>query len=76
MCVLEDALLPAERALVEIGEHERVREIRTILQEGTRQRFVEAVEELTGRSVRALSSTIDPIAGIVFEVFAFHPVDR
>ena len=48
VCVLEGALLPAERALVEIGEHERVREIRTILQEGTRQRFVETVEGAHG----------------------------
>jgi uncharacterized protein YbcI len=76
VCVLEDALLPAERALVEIGEHERVREIRTILQEGTRQRFVNTVEELTGRKVRAFSSTIDPQAGVVFEVFAFEPAGR
>lgn len=74
LCVLEGALLPAERALVEIGEHERVRQIRTILQEGTRERFVETIEDLTGREVRAFSSTIDPKAGIVFEVFAFQPL--
>lgn len=75
ICVLEDALLPAERALVELGERERVREIRTILQEGTRQRFVDTVERITGREVRAFASTIDPQAGIVFEVFAFQPLE-
>jgi uncharacterized protein YbcI len=74
VCVLEDALLPAERGLVEMGEHERVRQIRTILQEGTRQRFIDAIEGLTGRKVRAFSSTIDPQAGVVFEVFAFEPL--
>jgi uncharacterized protein YbcI len=74
VCVLEGALLPAERALVELGEHERVREIRTIIQEGTRQRFIDTVEGATGRTVRAFSSTIDPRAGIVFEVFAFEPL--
>jgi uncharacterized protein YbcI len=73
VCILEDALLPAERALVEIGEHERVRTIRTTLQEGTRSRFVNTVEELTNREVRAFASTIDPQAGVVFEVFAFRP---
>ena len=76
MCVLEGALLPAERALVEMGEHERVRQIRTTLQEGTRERFVSTVERLTGREVRAFASTIDPQAGIVFEVFAFRPLER
>lgn len=76
ICVLEDALLPAERALVDLGERERVREIRTILQEGTRQRFVDTVERITGREVRAFASTIDPQAGIVFEVFAFQPLEE
>ena len=34
VCVLEGALLPAERALVELGEEARVRELRTLLQAG------------------------------------------
>ena len=73
VCILEGALLPAERALVELGEESRVRELRTVLQAGTHQRFVDTVEEITGRKVRAFSSSIDPIAGIVFETFALEP---
>jgi len=72
---LEDALLPAERALVEMGEHQRVRESRMFLQAATKDRFIEAVEELTGRKVRAFSSAIDPRPGVVFEVFSFEPED-
>jgi uncharacterized protein YbcI len=72
---LEDALLPAERSLVEMGEHQRVRESRMFLQAATKDRFIEAVEELTGRKVRAFSSAIDPRPGVVFEVFSFEPED-
>jgi uncharacterized protein YbcI len=31
VCTLEDALLPAERTMVEMGEHHRVRESRMFL---------------------------------------------
>ena len=31
VCTLEDALLPAERTMVEMGEHQRVRESRMFL---------------------------------------------
>jgi uncharacterized protein YbcI len=73
VCILEGALLPAEKALVELGEEARVRELRTLLQAGTRERFVRTVEELTGRTVRGFASSIDPTAGVVFETFAFEP---
>jgi uncharacterized protein YbcI len=73
VCVMEDALLPAERAMVEIGEHQQVSESRMHLQAATRPRFVGAVEKITGRRVRAFSSAIDPVPGVVFEVFAFEP---
>jgi uncharacterized protein YbcI len=75
VCTLEDALLPAERAMVEMGEHQHVRESRMFLQVATKDRFIEAVEELTGRTVRAFSSAIDPRPGVVFEVFSFEPDD-
>ncbi len=74
VCVLEGALMPAEKALVELGEEGRVRELRTLLQAGTRERFISTVEEITGRTVRGFSSAIDPEAGIVFETFAFEPL--
>ena len=73
VCTLEDALLPAERTMVSMGEHQRVRESPIFLQVATQEQFVGAVEELTGRKVRAFASAVDPDAGVVFEVFAFEP---
>jgi uncharacterized protein YbcI len=73
VCTLENALLPGERAMVEMGEDQRVRESRTFLQAATATLFTGAVEEITGRTVRAFSSAIDPAAGVVFEIFAFQP---
>jgi uncharacterized protein YbcI len=75
VCTLEDALLPAERAMVDMGENQQVRESRTFMQSATARLFVGAVEEILGRKVRAFSSAIDPDAGVVFEVFAFQPRD-
>jgi len=75
VCTLEHALLPAERAMVDMGENQQVRESRTFMQSATARLFVGAVEEILGRKVRAFSSAIDPEAGVVFEVFALHPQD-
>jgi uncharacterized protein YbcI len=74
LCVLEDALLPAERALVAMNEHQRVRESRMFLQVATADRFIETVEALVGRKVRAFSSATDPEQGVVMEIFVFEPV--
>src|SRR5215212_12229916 len=71
VCVLENALLPAERAMVEMGEDQRVRESRTFLQAATARLFVEVVEDIVGRKVRGFASATDPGANIVFEVFTF-----
>jgi uncharacterized protein YbcI len=73
VCTLEDALLPAERTMVEMGEHMRVSESRMFLQVASQEQFVGAVEELMSRKVRAFASAIDPAPGVVFEIFAFHP---
>jgi uncharacterized protein YbcI len=73
VCTLEDSLLPAERMMVEMGEAQRVRESRMFLQVASQDEFIEAVEELLSRKVRAFSSAIDPDAGVVFEVFSFEP---
>jgi uncharacterized protein YbcI len=70
--VLEDALLPAEQALVKMGEQQRVRESRMFFQVATRAKWVGAVEEITGRSVYAFSSTTDPDRGMVMEVFVLE----
>jgi uncharacterized protein YbcI len=71
VCVLEDALLPAERKLVEMGDHQRVRETRLAFQAATADEFVGAVEQIVGRKVRAFASATDVVQNVVFENFLF-----
>ncbi len=73
VCVLTDVLLPAELAMVEMGDQQRVRETRTYLQVATAKQFTQAVEQITGRTVRAFASASDPDHNTVFEIFDFEP---
>jgi len=72
--VLEDTLTPAERSLVEMGEHERLRETRMFFQYATVTELCEPIERLTGRKVRAFTSGIDTLVdGMAVETFVLHP---
>ena len=73
LCVMDDALLPAERAMVKMGEQQRVRETRTFFQVATADQFIATVETITGRKVRAFASASDPDHGVVMENFIFEP---
>jgi uncharacterized protein YbcI len=74
VCVLEDTLTPAERNLVKLGEHQRLRDLRMFFQYATVPEFCDPVERLTGRKVRAFHSSIDTIAdGMSVEIFVLHP---
>jgi uncharacterized protein YbcI len=73
VCVMEDALLPAERAMVDMDEHQRVRESRMFFQVATADQFIAVVERITGRTVSAFASATDPEHGVVFENFVFEP---
>lgn len=73
MCVLEDALLPAERKMIEMGEHQRVRDSRTAFQVAAMDEFVAAVENIVQRKVRAFASATDVTKDVVFENFVFEP---
>lgn len=71
---LEDTLTPAERNMVRLGEHERLRESRLFFQYATVSEFCEPVERLTGRKVRAFISGIDTVPdGLCVELFVLHP---
>jgi len=74
VCVLEEALLPAERTMGLMGDQQRVRESRTAFQAATRDQFVGAVEAIVGRRVVAFASATDADAGVVWEVFNLKPV--
>jgi uncharacterized protein YbcI len=72
--VLEDTLTPAERNLIRLGEHQRVRDMRTFFQYATVEEFCKPVERLTGRRVRGFLSSIDTqVAGLAMETFVLHP---
>ena len=74
VCVLEETLTPAERNLVKMGEHQRLRDMRTYFQYASVREFCEPVEQATGRTVRAFLSAIDTEAdGLVTELFVLHP---
>jgi uncharacterized protein YbcI len=76
LCVLDDALLPAERTMVDMGEQHRVRESRMFLQVARADVFIATVETITGRTVRAFASATDPDQGVVMENFVLEPDPR
>ena len=74
VCTLEDTFTPAERNLVELGEHERVRDMRTFFQSATVREFCEPIERLTGRKVRSFLSAVDTqVDGLAMETFVLYP---
>jgi len=76
LCVMDDALLPAETKMVDMGEQQRVRESRMFFQVATAAEFIATVETITGRTVRAFASATDPDEGVVMENFVFEPDSR
>jgi uncharacterized protein YbcI len=72
-CLLEETLTPAERNLVRLGQHQRLRDMRTFVQYATIPEFCEPVERITGRKVRSFQSSIDTkVDGLAVESFIFY----
>lgn len=72
--ILEGTLTPSERKFAELGEHQRLREARILLQHLAIDEFCAPVEHATGRKVRAFLSSIDVEAGgVATETFVLHP---
>jgi uncharacterized protein YbcI len=72
--ILEDTLTAAERNMVKMGEHQRLRDTRMFFQYSTVREFCEPVERITGRTVRSFISGIDTEAdGLALETFVFYP---
>ncbi len=71
--VLRDALLKAERTLVDSGEALMVMNMRRAFQETMRGELTHAIESLTGRNVQAFMSAnhVDPDMGV--ELFILEP---
>ncbi len=74
VATIENSLTPAERNMIALDEHQRVREIRMFFQHASERHFVETVEAITGRQVFAFVSGIDTARDLSTEVFYFEPV--
>jgi len=74
VCILEDTLTPAERNLVKMGEHQRLRDTRMFFQYATVREFCQPVEDITGRTVRSFHSSVDTLVdGMAVETFVLYP---
>lgn len=70
---LEDTFTPAERNMVALGEHQRLRDMRTFFQHASAGEFRDAAGRVTGRKVRGFVSGVDTEVDIATEVFYFEP---
>jgi uncharacterized protein YbcI len=75
MCTLENTFTPAERKLAEMGEHQRLRDVRLFFQYSSERDFRDTVQRVTGRPVRAFISGIDTEKDIAVELFYLEPED-
>ena len=73
---LEEVLTRAEQTLVATGRDEHIRETRHIFQEANRDAFVGAVEEITGRKVRAFLSQVSVDPDVAVDVFLLEPEEQ
>jgi uncharacterized protein YbcI len=69
ICVLEDSFTPAERTLAELGEHQRLRDVRMFFQDAAEHQFRQIVEGTLSRPVRSFLSAIDTQTDTAVEVF-------
>ena len=73
LVVLEEIFTPAERTLVNAGNTEQVEAMRDAFQEVMREEFIEAVESISGRTVRAFISSVSIEPELATELFLFEP---
>lgn len=73
---LENTLTPAEQSMADMGEHQRLRDVRLFFQHAREQDFRESVERITGRKVRGFISGMDTHQDIAAEVFYLEPLSE
>jgi uncharacterized protein YbcI len=72
ICFLENSFMPVERTLIEAGEIDAVRHTRLAFQRAMESRFVNTIEEISGRKVRAFLSQVSLNPDISVEVFVLE----
>ena len=73
ICVLADSLTPVERSMRDMGEHQRLRDIRMMFQYAAEEKFRAAVEEVTERRVASFMSAVDVEHDLASEIFILGP---
>jgi uncharacterized protein YbcI len=73
VATLENSLTRIERTMADAGEHERLRDLRMHFQYLGEDDFVETVERITGRKVRAFVSGMDTKRDVASELFYLEP---
>ena len=71
--IIRNSLTPVEQSIREMGEHQRLRDIRMLFQHATEPKFRSIVEEITGRRVIAFTSGIDIMEDVCTEFFQLEP---
>ena len=71
--ILENSLTVAERNLVAMGEHQRLREARLFFQYALEDQFRAIVEQALGRRTVAFVSGLDTRRDVAMEVFTLDP---
>jgi uncharacterized protein YbcI len=72
---LESSLTVSERNLVEIGEHQRLRETRLFLSDSLEDQFRAIVEQALGRKTLAYVSGLDTARDVTVKFFTLEPPD-
>jgi uncharacterized protein YbcI len=73
LVILESSLTVAERNLVAMGEHRRLREARLCLSEALEDQFRAIVEQALGRKTLAYVSGIDTARDVTIKLFTLEP---
>ena len=66
---LEDTLTPAEKRMAQLGDHQRLRDLRLYFQHVTEEQFCEVIERVLDRKVRAFISGMDTEQDVAAELF-------
>jgi uncharacterized protein YbcI len=74
LVTIQNSLTPAERNMLALDEHQRVREIRMFFQHASEREFAESVEKITGRKVWAFVSGMDTDRDVASEIFCLEPI--
>ena len=74
ICFLEDIYTPVERTLIDAGRFLAVQGTRNAFQDTMREKFSDAVEELTGRNVVGFLSQVHVDPDLSVETFILQPI--